>query len=124
MGLKKHRNKVGYRREGRRNKYDHPLSRASIRGVRGFLGLAGYFGKFIRHFGSLVAPLTQILLKEGFQWNQSVELAFKRLKEAFTSPPILCLPNFSQQFFFEFDASATGIRAILSQINRPMAISV
>ena len=80
----------------------------TVRKVRGFLGLAGYYRKFIRHFGCIVAPLYQLLSKEGFKWNEAAELAFTKLKEALTSPPVLSLPDFSQQFVIECDAS--GIR--------------
>ena len=66
----------------------------TTRGVRGFLGLVGYYRKFIHHFGSIAAPLTRLLTKEGFQWNEATEMAFKKLKEALSNPPILHLPDF------------------------------
>ena len=68
----------------------------TAKGVRGFLGLAGYYQKFIRHFGSIAASLTRLLSKSGFQWNEAAEMAFTQLKEALTSPPILRLPDFTQ----------------------------
>jgi hypothetical protein len=91
------------------------------KGVRGFLGLAGYYRKFIRHFGCIVAPLHRLLSKDGFQWNDAVEKAFQQLKEALTSPPILRLPDFTQQFIIECDASGIGLGAILLQHNQPIA---
>ncbi|KAH9779621.1 hypothetical protein KPL71_007762 [Citrus sinensis] len=93
----------------------------SVKGVRGFLGLAGYYRKFICSFGSIAAPLTQLLTKEGFHWNEAAEMAFKQLKEALTSPPILRLPDFTQQFVIDCDASGTGVGAILSQQNQLVA---
>ena len=81
----------------------------TTRGVRGFLGLAGYYRKFIHHFGSIAAPLTRLLTKEGFQWNEATEMAFKKLKEALSNPPILHLPDFSQRFVIECDANGIGI---------------
>lgn len=94
---------------------------STTKGVHGFLGLAGYYLKFIRHFEGIAAPLTQLLSKEGFKWNDATELAFRRLKKTLTSPPVLGLLDFSQIFVIECDASGIGIGAVLSQNNRPIA---
>jgi len=67
----------------------------TAREVRGFLGLAGYYRKFIRHFGSMTAPMTKLLTKETFYWTDIIEAAFNQLKQALTTPPTLCLPDFS-----------------------------
>lgn len=93
----------------------------TTRGVRGFLGLAGYYRKFIRQFGSIAAPLTRLLSKEGFQWTTEAENSFNHLKAALTSPPVLRLPNFSQPFVIECDASGIGLGAVLTQDNHPIA---
>ncbi|KAJ8765349.1 hypothetical protein K2173_012046 [Erythroxylum novogranatense] len=94
----------------------------TVKGVRGFLGLAGYFRKFIRGFGSIVAPLTQLPTKDGFKWTPDVEEAFNKLKATLTSSPVLKLPDFDKPFIVECDACGTGIGAILSQNNQPIAI--
>ena len=87
-------------------------------GVRGFLSLASYYWKFIRNFGCIVAPLNQLLTKDGFKWNKAIEIAFKQLKEAFTSLPILCLPYFSLQFVIECDQVESELaQSFLSTIN-------
>lgn len=89
--------------------------------VRGFLGLAGYYRKFIRGFGGLAEPLTRLLNKEGFQWTPAASDAFNKLKQALMSPPILRLPDFTKPFLIESDACGTGIGAILLQEERPIA---
>ena len=94
---------------------------STARGVRGFLGLAGYYRKFIRNFGSMAAPLTILLTKEKFCWNSEAAAAFQQLKTTLTTPPTLCLPDFSQRFVIECDASGVGIGAVLTQHNQPVA---
>jgi len=93
----------------------------SPKGVRGFLGLASYYRKFVRGFGIIAAPLTKLLTKDGFCWYEDSLLAFNKLKQALISPPELRLPNFSQQFIVECDACGDGLGAILSQNNQPIA---
>ena len=94
---------------------------STARGVRGFLGLAGYYRKFIRNFRSMAAPLTILLTKEKFCWNSEAATTFQQLKTALTTPPALCLPDFSQRFVIECDASGVGIGAVLTQHNQPVA---
>ena len=74
---------------------------SSVRALRGFLGLAGYYRHFIRDFGSIAASLIALLKKEAFQWSSSAETAFKELQRALTSAPALTLPDFDQPFTVE-----------------------
>lgn len=94
----------------------------TIKDVRGFLGLAGYYQKFIKHFGVIVQPLTA-LLKKGvaFLWTDSQQMAFQALKQALVSAPCLALSDFSQPFHLETDACATGVGAVLLQNGHPLA---
>jgi hypothetical protein len=93
----------------------------SARAVRGFLGLAGYYSKFIQDYGSIAAPLTALLKKDGFSWNDKVVAAFQALKAAVTSAPVLALPDFARPFVVECDASTYGFGAVLIQDKHPIA---
>ena len=93
----------------------------NIRQLRGFLGLTGYYRRFIRNYASLAAPLTDLLKKDTFCWNDKAAEAFHGLKRAITSQPVLVLPNFDMPFEIETDASGVGIGAVLSQQKHPIA---
>jgi hypothetical protein len=80
-----------------------------------FLGPAGYYRRFIKHFGTIATPLTKLLCKERFQLTPDTEDAFHALQHALTSAPILRLPAFDKEFIVEYDASSSGIGAVLHQ---------
>lgn len=98
---------------------DWPVPK-NLKALRCFLGLTGYYRKFIRGYSTLAAPLTSLNKKNAFMWRPAAQQAFER-KEALTSPPILALANFSLPFVVECDASATRIGDILMQNNHPIA---
>jgi hypothetical protein len=89
--------------------------------VRGFLGLAGYYHKFIHDYSSIAAPLTALLKKEGFSWTDDTATTFTALKFAVTSAPVLALSDFTKSFIVECDASTHGFGAVLIQEKHPVA---
>jgi hypothetical protein len=89
--------------------------RRSAHAFWGFLGLVGYYRKFIKDFGAIAAPLTALLKKDGFAWTKAAGAAFTALKTTITTAPVLTLPDFTQPFIVECDASTHGFGAILLQ---------
>ncbi|GJR01955.1 ty3-gypsy retrotransposon protein [Tanacetum coccineum] len=83
------------------------------RHIRGFLGLAGYYRRFIKKFATVTAPLSRLLQKQ-VEWGDMENKAFQDLKARLSEAPILGLPNFEDMFIVEADASDVGIGALFA----------
>lgn len=94
----------------------------SAKQVRSFLGLAGYYRKFVKHFGIIARPLFNLLKKQiPFVWTEATNTAFELLKQNLISAPLLALPNFHKQFTIDTDACEYGVGAVLQQEGHPIA---
>jgi hypothetical protein len=81
--------------------------------LRSFLGLSGYYRKFVKHYGVITKPPTNLLRKGVlYVWTPETEAAFQTLKHALVTAPVLALPNFSKPFTVETNASDSGIAAV------------
>ena len=85
--------------------------------VRSFLGLAGFYRRFVRDFSTIAAPLNELTKKDvPFVWGTAQEEAFTVLKD-----PLLQLPDFNKTFELECDASGIGLGGVLLQDGKPVA---
>jgi hypothetical protein len=89
--------------------------------LRGFLGLAGYYRRFIKDYEKICRPLFDSLKKGEFQWKEPQLTSFREIKKALYSAHVLALPDFNKPFILEADASDKCIGVVLMQEGRPLS---
>jgi hypothetical protein len=87
----------------------------NIKIFHGFLGLIGYYHKFVQNYGKIATSLTTLFKKNAFNWTPATDQSFQDLKDDMCMNPILALPDFTNNFVLEFDASGKGIGEVLMQ---------
>jgi len=94
----------------------------NISEILSFLGLAGYYRRFIENFSKIAKPMTE-LLKNGvkFDWSPACEEAFQTLKDRLTTAPVLAQPDIPKSFDVYCDASRIGLGCVLMQEDRVVA---
>ncbi|GJY97513.1 retrotransposon-related protein [Tanacetum coccineum] len=85
----------------------------SLKQLRGFLGLTGYYRRFFKGFAMITRPLTHLLKKGVYEWNSAAQSAFEDLKQAMISALVLKFPYFNKEFTIKTYASGGGIGAFL-----------
>jgi hypothetical protein len=92
--------------------------------VRSFLGLAGYYRKFIPNFSKISKPITELLKKgKKYVWSEACDEAFQMLKNLLTTSPMLAQPDIAKSFDVYCDASSTGLGCVLMQKGRVISYS-
>jgi hypothetical protein len=95
----------------------------SVHQVCNFLGLAGYYRRFILNFSNIMKPITA-LLKKGtkYVWSKTCDEAFQTLKKLLTTSPVLVRPDIAKSFDVYYDASSTSTRCVLRQEGRVISL--
>jgi hypothetical protein len=84
--------------------------------IQSFLGLAGYYRRFIKDFSKIAKPMTKLLEKnKAFEWTAECQASFEELRKYLTSAPVLVLPDLTKKFNKYCDASRRGLRCVLMQ---------
>jgi hypothetical protein len=95
-----------------------------VQGIKSFIGMAGYYRRFIEGFSMIARPMIALLAKKvEFMWTPACQKSFETLKERLTTTPILILPDVHKPFSVYCDASYTGLGCVLMQEGRVVAYS-
>ena len=90
--------------------------------VRSFLGLTGYFRKFVKGFSKITIPLTNLLKKDQkFEWSDTYRHSFEELRQRLTTAPVLALPSGKDGYVVYSNASRQGFGCVLMQNGRVIA---
>jgi hypothetical protein len=90
--------------------------------IRSFLGMAGYYRRFIKGFSSIAKPMSELLKKDNkFVWTPKCEESFQEIKKKLTTSPVLALPDIHQGFVIFCDASRQGLGCVLMQNEKVIA---
>ena len=88
----------------------------TVKQLRRFLGMVGWYSRFIACESEVKVPLTRLLRKDAeWQWGEAEQTAFDKLKTALTTAPVLARPDFGKTFVVQADASAYALGAVLTQ---------
>ncbi|XP_059068640.1 uncharacterized protein LOC131859116 [Cryptomeria japonica] len=94
----------------------------NVHEVRSFMGLAGYYRKFVMNFSRITHPITSLQRKgKRFEWSEKCQAAFELLKEKLTAVPILKVPDPDDQYLVVTDASREGLGGVLMQRDQVIA---
>jgi hypothetical protein len=94
----------------------------NVHEIRSFLGMAGYYRRFVQDFSKIAAPLTRLTQKNvKFAWSDKCEESFQELKKCLTTAPVLALPTGTEGFTIYCDASRVGLGCVLMQNGKVIA---
>ncbi|MCP4338003.1 MAG: hypothetical protein GY799_03765, partial [Desulfobulbaceae bacterium] len=90
----------------------------SITKLKGFLAMGSYYRRFVKDFSLIVKPLTDATRGSPVKltWTREGKLAFQKLKDVMSTPPVLAYPDLSKRFYLECDGSKLGLGCVLTQL--------
>jgi hypothetical protein len=95
-------------------------SPTNVTQLRAFLGLTGYYKRFIEGYGMICRPLFNALKQDSFKWSDEQQASFLKLKQVMSKPPVLALPDFTNTFVLDTNARGLGIGVVLMQQGQPI----